>query len=146
MGQFRTDPLPGFLTVWIVTSLLFDARWGHPAGVIALVLATVAAIGGVSLLVATLAGSERRADALTSIVGLTFALLGGNFISPESAPPLLRDLSLATPNGWALRGFTDLGTGVATAGRIATTVAVLMAIGAAFGLAGFAAGRRVARG
>jgi ABC-2 type transport system permease protein len=135
----------GFVLVWLVTTLAFGARWGPAAGVLVLIAASVVAVAGVSLLVASLGGSERRADALTSVVGLVFALVGGNFVPPAAMPPVLRDLSLATPNGWALRGFTELSTGVAEASEVAVAVAVLVAFGALFGTAGFLAARRVVR-
>ena len=35
----------------------------------------------------------------------------GDIVSIAAAPPLMRRLALFTPNGWALRGITDLGTG-----------------------------------
>lgn len=134
--------LSGFLTVWFATALLFGADWGPPGAVALLIAATVAAVAGVGLFVSAFARTERRADALTSMVALVFAFLGGNFVSPESMPDLLRDLSLVTPNGWALRAFTDLGTGVAGLADVLDAVVVLLAIGAAFGLVGMARLRR----
>ena len=58
------------------------------------------------------------------------ALLGGNFVGPGAAPELLRQLSLLTPNGWALRAFTDLSTDAASLADVAPAIAVLAAIAA----------------
>ncbi len=58
-----------------------------------------------------------------------FALLGGNFIQPGSAPEALETVALATPNGWALAAFTDLSAGEASAADVVGPVGVLVAIG-----------------
>lgn len=127
--------LAGFVTVWAVTSLGFGARWGPPAQVLAVVVATVLAMAGVSLCIAAFARSEPQADSLTSAVTFTLALLGGNFVGPD-APDLLRRLSSFTPNGWALHAFEDLSAGTARADRIAVAIAVLLAFAVGFGTIG----------
>lgn len=134
--------LAGFLTVWLVTSVAFGAPWGDPLSVVLLMVATVFAIAGVATFVASLARSERQADAATSVTAFVLALLGGNFVGPN-LPPMLRRASVLTPNGWALRAFTDLNTDSAGLGRIATTLAVLVAMGAVTGVVGLVRVRRV---
>lgn len=138
-----TLALCGLATVWLVTALGFGADWGDPLGVAVLMVATVFAIGGVATVVTTLGRTEQQADAYTSVVTFAFALLGGNFIGPGAAPDLLRTLSLATPNGWALRGFTDLSSGAESIGSVAVPIGVLLGIGVAFWAAGLARVRRV---
>ncbi|MFN8186691.1 MAG: ABC transporter permease [Gaiellales bacterium] len=127
--------LTGFVTVWVVTSVAFDADWGDPAAVALLIVATVFAIGGVTLFVASFARTDQQAEAYTLVVTFAFALLGGNFVGPF-APELLRTLSLATPNGWALRAFTDLGADAASLATILPALGVLVGIGALFGWIG----------
>ncbi|MEZ5218411.1 MAG: ABC transporter permease [Ilumatobacteraceae bacterium] len=100
-------PSPGSVMVWLVTSLAFGARWGNATGVLLVIAATVAALGGVATFVAAFARTQQQADMYVSAVTFTFALLGGNFVGPD-APPLLATLSKLTPNGWALGAFTDL--------------------------------------
>lgn len=138
--------LAGFTTVWAVTSLVFGAHWGNPGAVLALIVATVVAVGGVSTLVSSLGRTEQQADAYTSAVTFVFALLGGNFIGPGLGPDLLRTLSRLTPNGWALQAFTDLAAGAATAVGVGTALAVLLGIGLVTGVAGILRVRRVIGG
>jgi ABC-2 type transport system permease protein len=64
-----------------------------------------------------------------SVVTMGLALLGGNFVSLDRAPELLRRLSLLTPNGWALRAFRDLAVDHGGPGSI------LPALGAILGVA-----------
>jgi ABC-2 type transport system permease protein len=134
--------LAGFLTVWLVTSVVFDAPWGDSVAVVVLIVATVFAIAGVATFVASLARSERQADAATSVTAFVLALLGGNFVGPNM-PPLLRRLSVLTPNGWSLRAFTDLNTDAAGMFDITTTLVVLAAMGLVFGTVGVLRVRRV---
>lgn len=132
----------GFVTVWLVTSLLFGSPWGDPVAVLALMAATVLAVAGVATFVASLARSERQADAATTVTAFVLALLGGNFVGPN-LPPLLRRLSVLTPNGWALRSFTALNTDAAGFREILTALAVLTGMGLVFGAVGVVRVRRV---
>jgi ABC-2 type transport system permease protein len=132
----------GFITVWLVTSVLFDAPWGDAWSVLVLIVATVFAISGVATFVASLARSERQADAVTSATAFVLALLGGNFVGPNM-PPLLRRLSVLTPNGWSLRAFTDLNTDAASLSQILTALLVLALMGLLFGAVGVLRVRRV---
>jgi len=135
--------LAGLFTVWAATAIGFGAYWGNPGAVALVMFATVFAIGGLSLLIASLAKTEQQADAYTGVVTFTLALLGGNFIGPSQMPDLLRTLSLATPNGWSLVAFTDLSADAAGVRTIATALAVLFGCGLVAGGVGLT---RVYRG
>ena len=104
--------LAGLLTVTVVSWLAFGARWADPLGVAVLSVAMAVAVVCLTALVIALAGSERQAEGLASVVVFALVLLGGNFVFASGSTPLIRRLALFTPNGWALRGFTDLGTGI----------------------------------
>lgn len=133
------------LAVWAVTALVFGADWGEPLPAALLILAMAAAITAVTALVVTVARTERQAEGLASMLVFGLALLGGNFVSLSMAPPLLRTLALATPNGWALRGFTDLATGADDlAAVVGPALAVLAFAAVAGGVAAALAPRAVA--
>lgn len=127
--------LAGFVTVWVVTSVAFGAEWGDPLAVALLILATVLAVGGLTMFVTSLARTDQQAETYTLVVTFAFALLGGNFVGPF-APEVLRTLSLATPNGWALRAFIDLGADAATLPAILPALGVLVGAGLGFGWIG----------
>lgn len=128
--------LASFLVLWAVTSTVFHAAWGNPAAVVLVIVAVVFAIAGISILVTALARTEAQAEGITSMVAFMLALLGGNFLSPGSSPPLLQKLSLATPNGWALRSLTDIGAAHAGPVDVLPAVAVMAAMGVVAGLIG----------
>ncbi|MBC9713889.1 ABC transporter permease [Streptomyces sp. TRM66268-LWL] len=104
--------LAGLGTVLIASWAAFGARWADPVAVAALCVGMSVAVVCLTALVIVVARTERQAEGLSSIVVFALVLLGGNFVFAAAGPPILRRLALYTPNGWALRGFTDLGTGV----------------------------------
>lgn len=121
-------------TVWAVTALGFGVDWGDPLGVAAVLLGVVVAIAGISLFVSGVARTENQADALTTIVALTLAVLGGSFFFGASGA--VSTLKRFTPNGQALNALTELSAGEAGLGDVAPTVLLLLAIGLVTGAVG----------
>jgi ABC-2 type transport system permease protein len=138
--------LASMLSLWLATTVVFGASWGPPGPVLVLSAATVVAIAGISSLVTAFSGTEQQAEGATAMITFTLAILGGNFVTPGDLPDALRRLSLLTPNGWALRSFTDLSTGAADLGGIVPTLAVLGLIGLATGSVAVGLLQRVVRG
>jgi ABC-2 type transport system permease protein len=128
--------LGSFVVVWLVTTLGFGARWGNTPAVLVTMLATVVAVGGVAMFVAGLASTPRQAESYASATAFVLALLGGNFLGPGQAPPLLEQLSRYTPNGQSLRAFTAVATDGAGIADIAPNLAALVTIGVVFGAIG----------
>jgi ABC-2 type transport system permease protein len=125
-------------TMAVFTIAIFGADWGGPPGY-AIGVAMVLAVVSLTALVISLARSERQAEGISSILTFGLALLGGNFVFVSASPPIMRTLALATPNGWALRGFVDLTTGPQTwraaAGPLLAIVAFTAVVGTAASLA-----------
>ncbi|GAA0927608.1 hypothetical protein GCM10009554_08630 [Kribbella koreensis] len=113
----------------VVSTLLLDAQWGPALPAAAVIVAMAVALVALTALVVAVARSERQAEGLASILTFGLVLLGGNFVLVSQAPPLLRKLALATPNGWALRGLTDLATGAGARAAV-VPVAVILAMSA----------------
>jgi ABC-2 type transport system permease protein len=112
-------------TVALVTSTLFGARWGPPLAVAAIGLAMALAVVAVTVLVIAGSRTERQSEGLSTVTTFGLALLGGNFIFLASAPEAMRRAALLTPNGWALRGFSDLATGAPASAAVRPTLAIL---------------------
>jgi ABC-2 type transport system permease protein len=132
-------------TMAVVTSVAFHADWGPPLGVAALIGAMGVALVALTALVTAGARTERQADGLASVITFALVLLGGNFVFLAVAPALLRRLALLTPNGWALRGFTDLATGAGAGAAGVPVLAILAFAAAAAGLAAALSRRVVTR-
>jgi ABC-2 type transport system permease protein len=129
-------------TVAVVTSLAFKADWGPPLAVFALIVALALTLVGMTALVITAARTERQAEAFASILTFGLVLLGGNFIFIGGAPELVRTLALLTPNGWALRAFTDFAGGARWTAALTPLMAIL-AFALGTGAVAFALRRRV---
>jgi ABC-2 type transport system permease protein len=114
----------------VVTSVVFGARWGPAAPVALLCVLTSLSVVSLTALVITSARTERQAEGLASIIVFALALLGGNFVALSRESDWLRRLALLTPNGWALRGFTDLSTdaGAGAVVRPALAIAVFTVV------------------
>lgn len=120
----------------VITSALFGANWGSPLAAIVVCLAMVISVVCLTALVIGLARTQRQAEGISSAVIFVLALLGGNFTFISVAPSIMRKLALFTPNGWALRAFTDLST---TGGGLGTVAVPVLAMGAFSAVAGSAA-------
>jgi ABC-2 type transport system permease protein len=112
-------------TIALITSVFFGADWGGPLPVAALCIAMAIAVVCLAALVIGISRTERQAEGLGSIIVFGLAILGGSFINVSGASPSLRRLSLFTPNGWALRGFTDLATGAGSHAAFEPVLAIL---------------------
>ena len=134
--------LASLLTVSLVTGLVFRASWGSPAGVAVLCLGMAVAVVALAALVMSVARTERQAETLSSALTFALALLGGNFVFIGAAPEALRRLAAVTPNGLALRGFTDLATGVPTAEAVRLPLLGMLAFTAVVGALAALGGRR----
>jgi ABC-2 type transport system permease protein len=132
-----------FAVMWAVTTLVFGATWGDPLGVAVLSLAVVLAATGVTALIATFARTDQQVDGWTSIVVFTFALLGGNFSNLSDLPPALQEISKLTPNGWAMRGYVDLASGLQLSDVLVPVGAVAAIAGGTLALAALRAKRLV---
>jgi ABC-2 type transport system permease protein len=108
MAAIFITGLTSILVVWGVTTSVFGARWGAPAGVLLMCLGATLAMCGLGVFLTSLARNEREAFGISLIVGLFLSLLGGNLLPPGSLPEFFQVLSLGTPNGWALVGFGRL--------------------------------------
>ncbi|MHB1473399.1 MAG: ABC transporter permease [Dermatophilaceae bacterium] len=129
-------------TVAVVTSLVFHADWGPPLAVFALIVALALTLVGMTALVITAARTARQSEGFASMLTFGLVLLGGNFIFIGDAPQLVRTLALLTPNGWALRAFTDF-SGGADWTAVVTPLMAILAFALGTGVVAFALRRRV---
>ncbi len=127
-------------TVWAVTALGFGVDWGDPAGVAAVLVAVVLAIAGITVLITGLARTANQADALTTIVALVLAVLGGSFFFGGGG--LVAVSKQLTPNGQAINALTELAAGEAALVDVTPTVLLLLAFGAVTGAIGLVTLRR----
>lgn len=137
--------LASLLAVWGVTTVAFGADWGSPVGVLLMCVAAAWSMCGVAVFLTSFARSEQEAFGISMLLGLVLALVGGNLVPPGALPPFFQTLSLGTPNGWAVVGFGRLALEGEATSAVLVPVAVLGAIGVAFGGAAAVRVRRMVR-
>jgi ABC-2 type transport system permease protein len=137
--------LASLTTMAVVTTVAFHAYWGPPAAAAVLIVAMSLVLVALTALVTSLARTDRQADGLASIVTFGLVLLGGNFVVLATAPQIMRTLALGTPNGWALRGFTDLSTGASAFQATAQPAAAILAFTAVTALVALLLARQAVR-
>ncbi|HZU79682.1 MAG TPA: ABC transporter permease, partial [Acidimicrobiales bacterium] len=103
----------GFVDLLVIaafTSAAFGARWGPWPEVVLVCAAFVLSVTVLTAFVMVVARTTQQAEGISSAVVFSLALLGGNFVFLSALPDAMRRIALLTPNGWALRAFTDLST------------------------------------
>jgi ABC-2 type transport system permease protein len=135
------------MSLMVLIGIALGVFWGPPAASAALILATAVAASGTLLLIMSLVGSERQGDALTTIVIISWSMLGGIFMPLDLMPAFLKPLSLTTLVYWAVDGFNTLVLRGGGLSDILPNLGVLLAVGGTFMAAGAAVlGRRIRRG
>jgi ABC-type multidrug transport system permease subunit len=136
----------GFL-ILIGVGVAAGVDWGPLPTTLALVLATSIGASGTLLLIMSLAGTERQADAISTIVIMLWSLLGGAFVPLSQMPSFLEPVAGATLVYWAVAGFNASIQQEATIAGVLVNLLVLSSVGIAFlAVGGALLRRRMARG
>lgn len=125
------------VVVWLVTAMVFRASWGNPLAVVAVIIAVVASVAGISTLITGLARTDAQAEGISAMVAFSMALVGGSFTQMGSLPGVLGWLAYLTPNGWALKAFSEIGAARAGLVDVLPAVGVLLLIAAVTTVIGF---------
>jgi ABC-2 type transport system permease protein len=148
-GKLLSIFVTGFLQVSVlvlVSSLIFNLKWGDPLGVTLLIAAVALAATGWGILLASVVKTPFQASSLGSALMLIFGVLGGAFISIDVFSDAMRLLSKITPHAWALDGFVILGTGGSLAEALPDVGALLAMSALLFVAAAVVARKRWASG
>jgi len=103
--------------------------WGSLTAMASLMLAPAVAVSGTMLLIISLVGSERQADALTTIVIMVWSMLGGAFMPLAAMPKFLLPISRSTLFYWAVDGLNQCVFAKAGVADIALNLTVLLGSG-----------------
>jgi len=117
--------------------LVLGVNWGRsPAGLTLMLLAFGLAAVAFGVALGTFVKTERQANNLSIMLGMSMALLGGCWFPIELFPPAVQTAVHVLPTTWAMQGLSDLlmrGAGVA---EILPETAVLGAFAAVFFVVG----------
>ncbi len=125
------------------TAIFVGADWGHPAGVAALIAASVLAALGIMAVIATLAKTPEQSSNWQTIVAVVLGMLGGTFFPVSQGPEVLADISLLTPHAWFMRGLGELHAGGGPASVAVPVLAILAFAAVTTAVAGLRVNRMV---
>jgi len=134
-------------TVLILVGVAAGVPWGPVDAVAALVLAPAVAAAGTLMLIMSIARTERQGDALTTIVIISWSMLGGVFLPIPQMPAFLKTLASSTLTYWAVDGFNTLILDGGGLSAVLANLAVLLVAGGLCLVIGAALlGRRIRKG
>jgi ABC-2 type transport system permease protein len=124
------------VVLMLSSGLLFGIRWGEPLSVAMVTLGLIVVASGFGILLMSFVRTTRQAGAVTGGVLTALGMLGGLFtVAVPNLPETFLTATLATPQGWALRGW-QLALDRATPGEVLLPMLVMALIGAACFAAG----------
>jgi ABC-2 type transport system permease protein len=116
-----------------LSRLLFGIDLGtSPVGLVLVSLAAAATATGLGVLVAALARTDAQVGAISTILLITLAVLGGCFVPRWVMPEWLQTLGLLTPHAWAVDAYQALMVQGAGLAEVLPAVAVLAAFAGVF--------------
>lgn len=117
--------LTSLAVMFATFGLLLNVSWGDPLALVVLSAITVVAVMGVTAIVQVFARTQQQADALSSVVAVLLALIGGSFFPLFQMPEAVQRVSVIAPNAWALRAYSDIIYDGATLMGIGTPLLVI---------------------
>jgi ABC-2 type transport system permease protein len=135
--------LMSFAVMFVVFAVALDVQWGDPLAIVVLSVTTVLAVMGLMTVMQTLAHTQEGASAVAQMLTISLALLGGNFFPLFQMPDVMQTVSAITPNGWALRGFTDVAYDGATLADLGPHITAIMGFAVVTGTIGIWRSRRL---
>jgi ABC-2 type transport system permease protein len=122
-----------FTLLVLVGQFFFHVDWGHdPLALAAMVLSFTFSITALGMLVAALVRTYAQVDAISTVLILPLAGLGGAMWPIEIVPAFMQKVALWLPTGWAMRGFQDIITRGLGLSEVLPEAGVLMVFGIAF--------------
>ena len=119
------------IVLMVVSALLFKIDWGQPATVFLVAIGLLVAAAGFGVMLVSFIKTTRQAGPVVGGVLSTTGMLGGLFTTAVAMPAAFDTLTLAMPQGWALRGW-KLALDGAGAGDVVSPVLVMLAMGIVF--------------
>ena len=107
LGRFGVGLLQG-LYIMGLTLVIFSVDWGNPIGAILILVALSAVGAGAGLLLGATFSNDQQASAVSPMIGIGLAALGGCMFPLELFSPTMQKVAHITPHAWAIDGFAEL--------------------------------------
>ena len=120
--------------ILVAGRVLFGFSWGaEPLWLVPVVFCTSVAAVGLAMLAASVARSETQVAVYGTMVVLILGVLSGSVVPRDLMPERIKQLSLVTPQAWALDAYSHLlGSPIPQADVVVKACLVLLGFGAVF--------------
>lgn len=109
MAPFFVLSLLQSAVLFLSGRFLYGMSWGTtPWLLVPVIVCTSLAATGLGLLVATIVRTDSQVSAYSNFLVITMAGISGCFMPRVWLPPLMRQVSLATPHAWALTAYDQI--------------------------------------
>ncbi|TMU87518.1 ABC transporter permease [Bacillus sp. BHET2] len=151
-GYFIGKWIPFMLIVLIQIAVLFsfgvvvyDLPLGDPISLVMLSLSLAFIVTGWGMALAVLVKTENMGIAMTQIIALGGAMLGGLWLPVELMPDFMQTVSKFLPQYWAIEGYKEIILENGTTGDVWFNIIILLVSGIGGGLIAYAAYPRFLR-
>ncbi|MFZ4827562.1 MAG: ABC transporter permease [Phototrophicaceae bacterium] len=109
-GKMLVYFLLGMMVYGVVFAFgaFMGVRYANPLALLMVMAGFSATITSITFFMATIVRTLGQAGGISLFMSLTLSPLGGAWWPLDIVPPWMQTLGLATPVGWAMRGFTDI--------------------------------------
>lgn len=109
-GKMLVYFLLGMLVYAVVFTFgaFMGVQYRNPLALLMVMIGFSATITSITFFMATIVRTLGQAGGISLFMSLTLSPLGGAWWPLDIVPPWMQTLGLATPVGWAMRGFTDI--------------------------------------
>ncbi|WP_066295624.1 ABC transporter permease [Bacillus sp. FJAT-29937] len=121
-----------FFLLIVMSSVIFDVKWGDPVGLFVLISSLLLAVVGLGLAIAAFAKTAEQQNAIGTLIIVSTCMLGGVYWPTSITPGIMQTMAQFVPQSWAIKGFTELNVGGAAVGDILTPIFILLAFAAVF--------------
>ncbi|KAB2334551.1 ABC transporter permease [Cytobacillus depressus] len=121
-----------FFLLMVMSSVLFDVKWGNPIGLFILISSLLLAVVGLALAIAAFAKTAEQQNAIGTLIIVSTCMLGGVYWPTSITPGFMQTMANFVPQSWAIKGFTELNAGGGAVADILTPVLILLCFAVVF--------------
>jgi ABC-2 type transport system permease protein len=107
LGRFAIALVQGAIIV-LGSLLIFSVNWGDPLAAGCLLVAIALVGAGAGMLLGSLVHTDQQAGALSLLLALGLAALGGCMVPLEIFPPVMKTIAHVTPQAWGIDAYGEL--------------------------------------
>ncbi|MFA1820934.1 ABC transporter permease [Virgibacillus oceani] len=119
------------VVLFLFGRLVYDVPLGEPITLLILSIVITFTVTAIGLAMSLLVNTENMGIAITQIIALGGAMLGGLWVPLEIMPEFMKTIALFLPQYWAHQSFQDAMAGTTEVLELMQTLAILFAIGLA---------------